>query len=242
MRHQLRAVALAVHRHTGGERNFSTMIPREILEKIRQIELRTNRLVSESTVFLLLQPSVQCRRVSCTVENGNDVNGTQFHRIIEAVRKSADNNLVHCGRCKTKSIGGLRNLVESFLDFDSKFVTQAGALFIIPGHRVFKFQAGERCKNDLPLHALRLFRRSGSSAWTVSHGMPRSGCRRSSSARRSNSAICSGVSLSSTAINSSSMRSTSSRRCASGKRRIDSRISVALTALNLTGIKHFASA
>jgi hypothetical protein len=38
------------------------------------------------------------------------------------------------------------------------------------------------------------------------------------------------------------MRSTSSRRCASGKRRIDSRISVALTALNLTGIKHFASA
>src|ERR1700679_2956210 len=48
MRHQLRAVALAVHRHTGGERNFSEMIPREILNKIRQIELRTNRLVSES--------------------------------------------------------------------------------------------------------------------------------------------------------------------------------------------------
>ena len=30
------------------EANFSSMIPREILKKIRQIEIRTNRIVTES--------------------------------------------------------------------------------------------------------------------------------------------------------------------------------------------------
>src|ERR1700760_2689414 len=39
---------VALMRCLMGQRNSSSMIPREILKKIRQIELRTNRLVSES--------------------------------------------------------------------------------------------------------------------------------------------------------------------------------------------------
>jgi hypothetical protein len=39
------------------------MIPREILKKIRQIELRTNRIVTETLARFSFQPSPQFRRI-----------------------------------------------------------------------------------------------------------------------------------------------------------------------------------
>jgi hypothetical protein len=39
-------MALAFRRHAKGKTNLSEMIPREILKKIRQIEIRTNRVVT----------------------------------------------------------------------------------------------------------------------------------------------------------------------------------------------------
>jgi hypothetical protein len=42
---------------------FPAMIPREILKKIRQIELRTNRIVTETLARFSFQPSPQFRRI-----------------------------------------------------------------------------------------------------------------------------------------------------------------------------------
>jgi len=188
------------------------MIPREILKKIRQIELRTNRLVTETLADASFQPPAQFRRIPSAVENGNHVDGIQFNRIIDAVfTKSLESCLVSGWRDETKSFRGFQYLLESGVNFDSEFFPQAGTLFFIPRCRAFKFQSGERRENDSAFHALRLFRRSWSSACTVSHGMPRSGCCRSSSARRSNSASCSGVGSSSNLSRSCSKTS----RCSS---------------------------
>ena len=47
------------------------MIPREILKKIRQIEIRTNRSVTETLAGVSLQPPAQFRRIPRAVENGD---------------------------------------------------------------------------------------------------------------------------------------------------------------------------
>ena len=165
------------------------MIPREILKKIRQIELRTNRLVTETLAGVSFQPSPQFRWIARTVKNRSHIDGIQFNRIGNAVfMKSFESYFVSVGRGEAKSFREFQNLPEGGVDFDSEFFTQAGTLRFIPRGRIFKFQAGKGRKDDCAFHALRLLRRSWSSACTVSHGMPRSGCCRSSSARRKNSA------------------------------------------------------
>ena len=45
------------------------MIPREILKKIRQIELRTNRIVTETLAGFSFQPSPQFRRIPRAMKN-----------------------------------------------------------------------------------------------------------------------------------------------------------------------------
>ena len=54
------------------------MIPREILKKIRQIELRTNRLVIETPAGGSFQPSPQFRRISRAVKNRNHNHHTRI--------------------------------------------------------------------------------------------------------------------------------------------------------------------
>ena len=194
------------------EANFSSMIPREILKKIRQIEIRTSRIVTATLAGFSFQPSPQFRRIPRTMKNRSHIDGIQFNRIVNAVFvKSFESHFVSVGRGEAKSFGRFQNLLESGVDFHSEFLTQAGTLRFIPRCRIFKFQTGKGRKNDRALHALRLLRRSWSSACTVSHGMPRSGCCRSSSARRSNSASCSGVGSSS----NFSRRCSKTSRCSS---------------------------
>ena len=77
----------------------------------------------------------------------------------------------------------------------------------------------------------RLLSRSGSSAQICSHETPFSGLRLNRSARRSASSSCSEVKPSLNNPNSSNTRWATSRRSSSGKRRICSRISVALMAV-----------
>jgi len=48
------------------------MIPREILKKIRQIELRTNRIVTETPAGWSFQPPAQLCRISRAVPDGAD--------------------------------------------------------------------------------------------------------------------------------------------------------------------------
>ena len=50
------------------------MIPREILNKIRQIELRTNRVVTQTLTSFSLQPSPQFRRIPRAVPDSENFN------------------------------------------------------------------------------------------------------------------------------------------------------------------------
>ena len=151
-------------------------------------------IANETLARRLFQSPPQFRRIPCAMKNGSHIDGIQFNRIVNAVfAKFFESHFVSVGRGEAKSFRELQNLLEGGVNFPSEFFTQAGTLCFIPCCRVFKFQAGKRRENDSAFHALRLLRRSWSSACTVSHGMPRSGCCRSSSARRSNSASCSGV-------------------------------------------------
>ena len=49
------------------------MIPREIFKKIRQIEIRTNRLVTESLAGASLQPATKFGGIPGAVPNGGDL-------------------------------------------------------------------------------------------------------------------------------------------------------------------------
>ena len=61
------------------------MIPREILKKIRQIELRTNRLVNETLAGCSLQSLLECRGVSRSVKHRQDGEGVLLDREVDAV-------------------------------------------------------------------------------------------------------------------------------------------------------------
>ncbi len=204
------------------------MIPREILKKIRQIEIRTNRIVTETLAGASLQPAQECLRISRAMENGNNIYDLRSNQMVNAVfAKPFKPDLTSGGRCTAKSFGKFLNLLERSVDFNSPFFAQASTLFFVPSRRIFEFQAGQRREDNRAPHSLRDCKRSWSSACTVSHGIPRSGCSRNSSARRSSSAICSGVSSSSNLSRSCSKTS----RCSStGSRSICSKTRAALMA------------
>ena len=54
------------------------MIPREILKKIRLIEIRTNRLVSETIAGFSPQPSAELGGIPFAVPNGDDYHPCGF--------------------------------------------------------------------------------------------------------------------------------------------------------------------
>ncbi len=193
-------------------------------------DLCMSRLVSKTPLDFSFQPPPQLFRISRAMENSNHVDGIWFDRIIyTGFVKSFQNDLMHGWRGEAKSFRGLQSSLESGIDSGPEFIAQGGALFFIPRSRVIKFQAGKRRENNRAFHALRDFRRSWSSACTVSQGIPRSGCCRNSSARRSSSAICSGASSSSKSPYFSQSFLATSCCSSGGNRSICSRISVALT-------------
>ncbi len=59
------------------------MIPRELLKKIRTIELRTNRIVTETLADFSFQPSPQFRRIPRAVENRQDGENIIFDRKVD---------------------------------------------------------------------------------------------------------------------------------------------------------------
>ena len=206
------------------------MIPREILKKIRQIELRTNRVVSETLAGALFQSALQFRGISGPMPNRGDdhlgclvvdceINGIRPRaRNLGSARQPAGETepfRIQTDRFEKRSQFVRKPLAESLLPL----VVKANSLRKFP----LSFLLDQNAK------AHRFARNCFSiSAITSSRGRHFSGCARARSARRSSSAICSGVSVSSTSPNSISMASTSSRRSASGMRRSSSRISALL--------------
>src|ERR1035437_5351604 len=210
------------------------MIPREILKKIRQSELRTNRIVTETLAGFSFQPSPQFRRIPRAIENRNDTDVIGLDVKVDAVamKSSEQRCLASFQAGETKAFRSFLNFLNDVIDFSLKFIAQPRLLFVIPKNRLIKLEAGDRREDDVATHAARrAFNRCLASARTCSHGMPALGFCRSSFARRSSSAFCSGVSSSLKSPNSKSMVSTSSRRSGSGIRRSSSRISVLLMSL-----------
>ncbi len=217
------------------------MIPREILKKIRQIEIRTNRLVTEALADASLQPPAQFLRIACAVPNGQNFNFvmSRVDGEVNRVRPRRRNlGFARQPTCESKTFRFVRERVKNCTNRNVKPMADSRFALVIPHHSFMPIAFGVGLHYDRESHFLARSR-SSISAKTCSTGFPRPGCFNASSARRSSSAICSSVSSS---ANSSSIWPTSSRRSASGIRRICSRISVALTRLSLPSIQLFASA
>jgi hypothetical protein len=202
------------------------MIPREILKKIRQIELRTNRIVAKPLADSSLQPSAQFGWIPGTVKYRDNADELSFNAEIDAVTiKSHNFRFVNSPARKLKSIRILKNSKESGMNCRLESVTQSGLLPVVPQYGIFKFESGLEFKDYFAGHARRCARRSLSSARTFSQVTPNSGWRRSFSARASSfSANSGGIS----SANTSCIRCNTSNCSSKGRRRNCSRISVAL--------------
>ncbi len=127
------------------------------------------------------QPSVEPCRVACAMEDGRHFDRIQPNRVVDGVGKSTQHSPACCGGNRPEPLGIDRHLLDGFVYRVPEFSAQAGPLLLLPSDRVFEFHPGQRREDDRAFHALLLVRRSRSSSRTVSQGMPRSGCCRSSS-------------------------------------------------------------
>ena len=189
------------------------MIPRDILKKIRQIELRTNRIVTATLAGFSFQPSPQLRRIPRAVPDGKNFDFKMFD--VDGELNRVRPRFGHFGfprqrRRQSKSFGVLSQSLEKRLKFIIKPPADASFTFFIPVHGIIPFPLGFGLRNDFERHLLAR-RRFLISAETSSMGVPRPGCLSASSARRSSSTICSGVSSSSNRSRSCSKTS----RCSS---------------------------
>src|SRR5260221_10150143 len=109
------------------------MIPRELLKKIRQIELRTNRIVTETLAGFSFQPSPQFRRIPRAVPDGNNYKFRRFgfDGEIDGVRPVQNFCLSSQAAVKMKSFGILTNSFENVANVAGKFLTKAGFAFVI---------------------------------------------------------------------------------------------------------------
>jgi hypothetical protein len=219
------------------------MIPREILKKIRQIELRTNRIVTETLAGFSFQPSPQFRRIPRAMKNGKDGKDIILDGKIEGVfLEPAQTNSLGAPTHFLKKLRISQRTLKRRFHFQFEFLAKSGTLAFIPSNRLVEFKPCNRFENDRKTHfqPKRLLR----SASTCAQGTPSRGFFSNSARRRSSSAACSGVKSGS---NPSSMRSSlifraSSIRSSSGRVFAALNNSVALMELNLPPLNIFASA
>jgi hypothetical protein len=219
------------------------MIPREILKKIRQIELRTNRIVTETLVCALLQPSLKFYRIARGVKNREHGKGIVFDREVNGVfLEPAQANFPGAPTNSLEKFRVGQCALERKLHFQFEFPTKSASLAFVPSNRFLKFQTRGRFEDDRKthFHPKRLLM----PASTCSQGIPSWGFFSKSARRRSSSAACSDVKSgsypSSTMISQKSCASLILSSCGSAFAAL--RISLALMALKLTTVWHFASA
>ena len=204
------------------------MIPREIPSEIQQIEIRTKRTATESLKGFSFQSPPQHDRVSRTVEHSRHADKIRLDAEKDVIfLKGLNRGSTDLSASQWKSFRVLQDALEGGVDFGLKPVAQTRLALLIPSHGVLKFKPRFPVEDYLAAH-FRFLSLSGSSAQTCSHGIPLSGSRLNRSARRSASSICSGNRPSSNSPNSSRIWPVTSRRSFSGKRRICSKISIAL--------------
>jgi hypothetical protein len=209
------------------------MILREILKKIRQIGRCTNRIVRiSSTVFQLL-------RFAACVENGQNQDAFGFNQKMNHKRKTAENDCTSdftANFWKPFWIAG--DALKMLLDDGAKFLTQTCALIFVIGNGIIKLFFREATKDEAAFH-LRYF--ASSLALTSASEITSSGFLKWSCRRRSINSASPGVSSFDSTMSSQRLRH-SSTCSASGSARASLRTNSELMQLNLTTIKHFASA
>src|SRR5450759_3921881 len=161
------------------------MIPREILKKIRQAELRTNRSVQISS------PVFQLFRFAARVEDGQNHDAFLFNEKVNHERKAADNGTSHFASDFGKPFGIVGDALKVFLDGGAKFLTQAFALAFVIGDGIVKLLFRNATKDEAAFH-LRYF--ASSLALTSANETTSLGFSRWSWRRRSISLASPGVS------------------------------------------------
>ncbi|HZV37063.1 MAG TPA: hypothetical protein VFB72_20975 [Verrucomicrobiae bacterium] len=120
------------------------MIPREILKKIRQIEIRTNRFAVLASIF-------QLRRVPARVKNRKDHNTLRLNHKInhkwETIHHDCALNLVADIRKLTGVVG---DALEITLNDFSKLLAQTVLLFIVKLNGFLVLPLRNTPKNDRP--------------------------------------------------------------------------------------------
>jgi hypothetical protein len=209
------------------------MIPREILKKIRQIELRTNRIVQIST------PVFQLFRFAARVENGQKHDAFGFNQKMNHERKTTENDCTLDFTANFwKPFWIVRDSLKVLLNGGAEFLTQAIALAFVIGDGIIKFLFGNATKNEAAFH-LRYF--ASSFALTSANETTSSGFSRWSWRRRSISSASPGVSSFDSTMSSQRLRH-SSTCSASGSARASFRTNSELIKLNLPPLNIFASA
>ncbi len=209
------------------------MIPREILKKIRQIELRTNRLVQISS------PVFQLFRFAARVEYGQNHDAFGFNQKMNHKRKAPEND---CAPDFTanfwKPFWIIGDTLKVLLNRSAKFLTQTCALVFVIGDGIVKFLFRNATKDEAAFH-LRYF--ASSFALTSANETTSSGFLRWSCKRRSISSASPGVNSFDPTMSSQRLRH-SSTCSASGSARASFRTNSELMGLNLTPLNIFASA
>ncbi len=149
------------------------MIPREILKKIRQIELRGVRNASRGYCPNLLKSPPEGIRIAAGVINGKHAYFIAFNRKINSVPKARHACPAYHGSFPEEKFRILANAFEESLNFGFKFTTQAGLLFFVIGARARQTPFPLRWRATRPpfhFHPKRL----RASSRTCSQGIPTS--------------------------------------------------------------------
>ena len=209
------------------------MILREILKKIRQIELRTNGFVPGSS------PAFRLLWLAAGVEDGQNHDAFGLDQKMNHKGKAAKN---HCPPDFTpnfwKPFRVVRDALKRLRNDGAKFMAQPLAQALVISNRIVKFLRSNAAKNETALHWGYL---ASSRALTSSSEMTSSGWLIWSCKRRSMNSASPGVNSFDSTMPSQRLRHNSI--CSvSGRARASFKTKSELIKPNLTGIKHFASA
>ncbi len=188
------------------------MIPREILKKIRQIELRTTGLVKPSTTVFQL-PWFAAR-----MEHGQNHDSVFFNEKVNHKRKAAENHgASNIASCLGKLLRVDGDALQLFPDDSTKLLAQTRPFTVIPSNRIFKLLFCGSSQDEATFHFLYL---ASSRALTSSHATTSPGFLKWSARRRSISSASPGVSTADAALNSGDSPGprSSNRACAISRR------------------------
>src|ERR1017187_2614643 len=127
------------------------MISREILKKIRQTELRTNRLVTETLAGFSFQPPAQFRRIPRAMPDGadNHFGSLAFEHEEYGIRPRVWHFGFLCQPAgKRKAFGVLANRFEKNLQLFGESLSDSRLALVVKNNRLGEFAFGLRLNDQ----------------------------------------------------------------------------------------------